>query len=174
MSFFNYVPWTPFSYTGFENNPGAWTLLGTANGVVSNGFDVATPIPISVFLTIPTGQTYSFYLTTDGIDGSGVGYTNGTAEHAVYVSDDRLSYSYWFGRSLRPHSDRLGDDSSYRAFRNRVNSLPEKMPLSNLKNSFKRTSKLSLKTLSPILTPHSPAATGEPPPQRDLISAFTS
>ncbi len=95
------------TYTGFEANPGAWTLVGTANNVVSNGTDVATPIPIPVNVTIPAGQTYSFYITTDGT-GNGVEYTDGTAEHAVYVSDaniqilEGLGVQYPFGTTFSP------------------------------------------------------------------------
>lgn len=95
------------TYTGFEDNPGAWTLVGTANGVVSNGEDVATPIPIPVNITIPAGQTYSFYITTDGT-GNGIGYTDGSAEHAVYVSDaniqilEGIGVEYPFGATYSP------------------------------------------------------------------------
>jgi hypothetical protein len=77
------------TYTGFEDDPGAWTLVGTATNVTSNGENTPTPIPIDIDVTIPGGQTYSFYVTTEGA-GSGVGYTDGTSEHAVYVSDANI------------------------------------------------------------------------------------
>jgi hypothetical protein len=95
------------SYTGSEDNSAVWTLVGTANSLVSNGDDVPTPIPISVNVTIPAGQTYSFYITGDGT-GSGVNYTNGTAEHAVYVSDSNIEIlqgigiAYPFGLTFSP------------------------------------------------------------------------
>lgn len=85
------IYYRPGSYTGFELSSAGWTLVGTANGVVSNGDDVATPIPIPVNVTIPAGQTYSFYITTDGSGPNGrINYTDGTTEHAVYVSDSNI------------------------------------------------------------------------------------
>lgn len=95
------------TYTGFEDAPGAWTLIGTATNVISNGDGIATPIPIDINVTIPQGETYSFYITSDGI-GEGVNYTDGTAEHLVYVSDanieirEGLGVEYSFGDTYSP------------------------------------------------------------------------
>lgn len=57
-----------------------WTQLGTGS-VNSAGPGNPTPIPVSLSLTIPAGQTYSFQIfTTTG----SVSYTNGTTLGALY------------------------------------------------------------------------------------------
>jgi hypothetical protein len=95
------------TYTGFEDDPGAWTFVGTATNIISNGENIPTPIPIDIDVTIPGGQTYSFYLTTEGPN-KGVHYTNGTTEHAVYVSDanieirEGIGIEYPFGQTFSP------------------------------------------------------------------------
>ncbi len=71
------------THVGFETTSSAWTLLGSTS-LTSNGDDVATPIPISMSLSIPAGQTYAFYITTTT---GGINYTNGTTLGAVYVQD---------------------------------------------------------------------------------------
>lgn len=53
-----------------------WTLIGTASGVTGAGTGNPTVIPIPVNITIPAGQTYSFYVAETS--GAGVAYTNGT------------------------------------------------------------------------------------------------
>ncbi|GAB4580006.1 MAG: hypothetical protein Fur0022_27450 [Anaerolineales bacterium] len=60
------------SYVGFQQTPGAWTLLGTE---VVTGQGLGNPTPVSIGgLTIPAGETYGLYvtLTTSDMD-----YTNG-------------------------------------------------------------------------------------------------
>ena len=78
------------TYTGFEHDESAWTLVGTATNVTSNGENIPTPIPIPVNIVIPASETYSFYVTTEGTTGEGVGYTDGTTEHAVYIADANI------------------------------------------------------------------------------------
>ena len=73
------------SYTGFETDPTAWTLGGTAS-VTSNGADIATPVPIDIDLDVVAGEVWSFYIT-----GSGFKYTNGTQEGVPFVSDSNLT-----------------------------------------------------------------------------------
>lgn len=77
----------PFS--GFETTSGAWTLLGSAIGVISNGPGVTTPLPIPVNIRIPAGETYAFHVTKT--DGFRLKYTNGTVQGAVYASDGIIS-----------------------------------------------------------------------------------
>lgn len=51
------------SHIGFENNPGAWTLAGTAN-VTSVGFNELVNIPINLGLSINPGDSYGIYVTS--------------------------------------------------------------------------------------------------------------
>lgn len=64
------------THVGFEANPSAWTLAGTAfvNPIASG---IPTPIPIPLNIIISAGQTYAFYVTGDN-SGCDVDYTNGT------------------------------------------------------------------------------------------------
>mgnify|MGYP003633950064 FL=1 len=41
------------------NNAAAWTLVGSAAGVVSNGLNIATPLPICVNTFVPAATTRS-------------------------------------------------------------------------------------------------------------------
>lgn len=72
------------THVGFETNAAAWTLVGSASGVVSNGNGVPTPLQVNFNgLTIPAGQTYAFCVVTDG----GMEYSNGTTVGNVNVSN---------------------------------------------------------------------------------------
>ncbi|HEU4717902.1 MAG TPA: hypothetical protein VFU15_08705, partial [Bacteroidia bacterium] len=73
------------------NSNAGWTMLGAANNVVSNGTGVATPLPIFFNVTIPAGQTYSFYVTTTA---STVNYTNGTTTGAVYAPGSNADFQF--------------------------------------------------------------------------------
>lgn len=79
------------SYSGSEANAAAWTLVGSATGVLSQGTGVPTPIPINVGVTIPAGQTYAFYVTSTNTAVS-LNYSNGTTEGAVYASDANIQF----------------------------------------------------------------------------------
>jgi len=79
------------TYAGSENNPAAWTLVGTAIGVVAQPLGTATPIPLAVNVTIPAGQTYSFYVTSSNV-GVSLNYTNGTTPGAVFSSDANIQF----------------------------------------------------------------------------------
>lgn len=95
------------SHVGFENTPGAWTLIGTASTVASNGAGNATAVPIPVNLTIPAGQTYAFYITYTTSQGS-LAYTPGTAVGNVYAADANIQVkegagiSYPFSGNFSP------------------------------------------------------------------------
>lgn len=100
------------SFVGFEANPGAWTLVGTANGVVSMGTGVPTPIPIPIGVTIPAGQTYGFYVTSTNTAVS-LNYSNGTSAGSVYTSDANIQFlegagmEYPFCGGAAPFSPRI-------------------------------------------------------------------
>lgn len=93
------------SYSGSETNASAWTLIGTATNVVSNGAGVATPLNLGLNLNLTAGQTYSFYIT--GTNQS-VNYTDGSLVGNVYASNteliiyEGLGKSYPFGSTYSP------------------------------------------------------------------------
>lgn len=92
------------THQGFQNNSAAWTFVGAANAVTSNGSGVPTNIPIAVNVTIPAGQTYAFYVTNTS--GGGLNYTDGSNYANVIASNaDLRTYegtgkSYPFGLSF--------------------------------------------------------------------------
>lgn len=79
------------TYVGSENNPSAWTLLGSNPTVVSNGSGIPTPLGIMINLTIPQGQTYGFYVSSTNTSVS-QDYTDGTSVGNVFASDANLQY----------------------------------------------------------------------------------
>jgi hypothetical protein len=61
---------------GHENGPVGWILLGTDNGVVSNGKDNPTPANIGGLMLEP-GQVYGFYVNVASYPSSSMQYTDG-------------------------------------------------------------------------------------------------
>ncbi len=78
------------THVGFESTPAAWTLVGSAAGVVSAGPNVATSIPIAVNQNIPVGTTRAFYITRTTVGGPVVDYTNGTGVGNLLASDANI------------------------------------------------------------------------------------
>jgi len=72
------------TFVGKENTPSAWTLVGSATGVVSNGPGVPTPLPINLSWPMTAGTTQGFYVTVT--NGLYLNYSNGTAVGAVAAS----------------------------------------------------------------------------------------
>ena len=93
------------THVGFENNAAAWTLINTANNFLASPVGTPTPIPGTLSVFIPAGQTFAFYLTTTG---HGVNYTNGTAVGNIYVQDANIQIregtgnAYPFGTVFNP------------------------------------------------------------------------
>jgi len=83
------------THVGFEGTPSAWTLAGTASGIVSNGSDVITHLNLNLNLHLTAGQTYAFYVTTT--NGTLIGYTNGTAVGNVYSSNSQIQVKEGIG-----------------------------------------------------------------------------
>jgi len=89
-------------YAGFELDPAAWTLAGTAN-VTSAGDGLPTPLNLSLGITIPAGETYAFYVASVA---GGMNYTNGGTAGDVFASDDNIEFlegaggGYPFGPAL--------------------------------------------------------------------------
>jgi hypothetical protein len=89
-----------------------WILLGQATGVPSAGAGQPTIIPINLNITIPTGQTYSFYVTkTSGT----VNYTNGIAVGTLLAQDQNIKVFEGHGGSY------FGVTITTRNFNGRIN-----------------------------------------------------
>jgi hypothetical protein len=85
------------THVGFEGNAGAWTLLGGATAITSAGNNLPTVLPIPINVTIPAGQTYSFYITNDF--GGGTSYTDGVTVGNPWASDANLTMHEGVGKS---------------------------------------------------------------------------
>jgi len=84
------------SWVGFHANAGAWTLAGTAPGVVSVGTGLPTPLPLALGIQIPAGQTYGIYVTTTA---GGMDYTTGNNTDAVHSSNGDIEIKEGRGMS---------------------------------------------------------------------------
>ena len=80
----------PGPYLPSVNTAGDWTLVGSATGVVSNGLNNPTQLPICVSEFIPSGATQSFYVTVT--NGTSINYTNGSATGSVFASNADLEF----------------------------------------------------------------------------------
>ncbi len=85
------------THVGFENNAAAWTFLGGETGVTSAGTNVPTALNIPINITIPAGQTYSFYITNTF--GAGTSYTDGTAVGNFLAADANITVFEGVGKS---------------------------------------------------------------------------
>ena len=84
---------------GFQNTPAAWTLIATANNVLSSGLDLPTYIPISVNYSILTGQTAAFYITVTDNTGA-TAYTDGVALPGVpFISNTDITITEGYGKA---------------------------------------------------------------------------
>jgi len=89
------------THVGFETKAAAWTEIGTAVSITSNGLNVPTPIPTPINISIPARQTAAFYLTCDRTltHGGGNRYTNGTAVGNIIASDGNLQIKEGIGKA---------------------------------------------------------------------------
>jgi len=88
------------THVGFENTPGAWTLIGTAPNVTSLGVNAATPIPLAINQLIAAGATRAFYITRTTAAGPTVAYTNGTAVGTALATDANMIIREGTGKEL--------------------------------------------------------------------------
>lgn len=92
------------TYNGFETNAGAWTLVGTATNITSNGTGNPTPLNLNLGLQLNAG-TYAFYVTGTN---TSVHYTNGTNTNNIYAQNAEIEFfegvgkSYPFGSTFSP------------------------------------------------------------------------
>lgn len=83
------VWYRPGSFVGFESSNVGWTQVLTTT-VTGMGTGTLTPVPGSFAVNVPAGQTYAFYVTTNG--GPTVAYTNGTTVGNVYASNSDMQF----------------------------------------------------------------------------------
>jgi hypothetical protein len=76
------------TWNGFANVPSAWTFVGSAPVAYTGGF-AYVGIPVNV--TIPAGETYAFYVTSN-TSAVSLNYSNGTNVGNVYSSDANITF----------------------------------------------------------------------------------
>lgn len=76
------------TWNGFANSPEAWTYVGAAPVTYTGGF---VPVAVPVNVTIPAGQTYAFYVTSN-TSAVSLNYSNGTNVGNVYSSDANITF----------------------------------------------------------------------------------
>ncbi|WP_343636202.1 hypothetical protein [Fluviicola sp.] len=76
------------TWNGFANTPSAWTFIGSAPVPYTGGFSA---VPVDVNVTIPAGQTYAFYITSN-TSAVSLNYSNGTAVGNVYSADANITF----------------------------------------------------------------------------------
>lgn len=76
------------SHQGWESDQLAWTFLGEALNVASNGLDTLTRIPIPLNLDIAAGDTAAFYIAVV----SAVPGDIGAPSHILYTETDSLGF----------------------------------------------------------------------------------
>lgn len=92
------------TWVGNNSSSTGWTLLGNVS-VTSAGSNVATPIPITLNVSLAANQRYSFYATSDD---DTVQYTTGTGVGNVAAQDTYLQIlegagvAYPFGTLYQP------------------------------------------------------------------------
>ena len=92
------------SYQGAETNAGAWTLIGTANNITSNGLGNPTPLGLNLSLQLQSGA-HAFYVTGTN---NYLQYTNGTNNNNIYAQNNEIEFfegvgkAYPFGATFSP------------------------------------------------------------------------
>lgn len=76
------------TWNGFANTPSAWTFIGSAPVPYTGTFSA---VPVDVNITIPAGQTYAFYITSNNTLTS-LNYSNGNAVGNIYSSDANITF----------------------------------------------------------------------------------
>ena len=87
------------TWSGFESNASAWTLVGSTTNFAHGVAPALDPLPIPVNVTIAAGATQGFYITGD--TGTTVAYTSGVGQlGAVIGSDVNLQVTAGVGKSF--------------------------------------------------------------------------
>lgn len=116
------------SHVGYENDSTTWNLIGTAN--ITSMQDIPVLIPISINLTITTGDTMAFYIARQS--GGSVRYTDGTTLGSVYSGNGLISILEGTGVSY-PFDFAIGP----RVWNGSVISCPLTVGINELSNSEK-------------------------------------
>ena len=82
------IYYKPGTWNGFANTPSAWTYVGSAATPYTGGFS-AVAVPVNI--TIPAGQTYAFYVTSN-TSAVSVNYSNGNNVGNVYSGDANITF----------------------------------------------------------------------------------
>jgi gliding motility-associated-like protein len=109
------------TYSGFENNPAAWTLLGT--GTVNGPGGTPLFLEVGNNLTIPAGQTYGIYVTSTSTAQS-LQYTDG----ANTYSDGTLTINAGVGLEY-PFTNGTGGVFNPRTWNGRIHYYTTGSPL---------------------------------------------
>ncbi|HLT30421.1 MAG TPA: hypothetical protein VK013_10285 [Myxococcaceae bacterium] len=89
------VYFRPGSYQGHVPSPDGWTLIGSAQ-VPLAAPETLVPLPLTIDVTIPAGETYGFYVTSTNTE-IALHYSNGTSEGAPDVSNSDLTVTQGIG-----------------------------------------------------------------------------
>jgi hypothetical protein len=112
------------SCAGLELNAGAWTLVGSAAGVVHGVSPTFDPIPVPIGITILPAQTQSFYITVTNATSGSAYYTSGTNQYGVvYAGNVDLQLIGRTGNSY-PFGSGFGLPTAGRLWNGRVNYCP--------------------------------------------------
>ncbi len=119
------------TWSGFENTAAAWTLVGSATGLVHGVAPQLDPLPIPVNVTIPAGATQAFYLTVTNATATNVAYTTGVNQiNAVIGTDGLLQVTGGPGKAY-PFGSSFGLPTAGRLWNGRVNYCINGNPASN-------------------------------------------
>jgi hypothetical protein len=110
------------TWSGFDSNPSAWTLVGSTTNFAHGIAPALDPLPIPVNVTIASGATQAFYITGDSA--TTVAYTVGVGQlGAVIGSDINLQVTCGVGKSF-PFGGTFGLPTAGRLWNGRVNYCP--------------------------------------------------
>ena len=114
-----YTPTSGGSHVGIEQDPTAWTLVGTVTSVESFGANVPTPLPLNLGLTVDCGQQRGFYVTVT--NGTSMNYTTGTGFQVgdVYASNADIEFLAGTG-NVYPFANVFGPPSGSRVFNGNI------------------------------------------------------
>ena len=114
-----YTPTNGGSHVGIEQDPTAWTLVGTVTGVESFGANVPTPLPLTLGLTVECGQQRGFYVTVT--NGTAMNYTTeaGFQVGDVYASNADIEFLAGTG-NVYPFANVFGPPSGSRIFNGNI------------------------------------------------------
>ena len=111
------------TWSGFENTPAAWTLVGGPVVTTHGTAPTLDPIPLPINVTIPQGATQAFYITTDTL--SSIEYTSGIGVQvgAIIASNSDLQVLGGIGKAY-PFAASFGLPTQGRLWHGRINYCP--------------------------------------------------